>query len=107
MEERSTFGRGDRGSKLHVAEHPTFRLKGPGFKNTSSVSKLGQLRLPHFAVSFGRDSINQLVPSIYARGNKRPHTGKWKISAVDSLILGNENSENKPFLLAQTRTVWS
>ena len=29
-----------------------FWSKGPGFKTTSAVSKLGQLRLPHFACVF-------------------------------------------------------
>ena len=52
MVERRTFGRGDRGSKSPVVESQTFRSKGPGFKTTSAVSKLGQLRLPHFACVF-------------------------------------------------------
>ena len=52
--EHHTFGRGDRGSEPPVLERRTFQLKGPRFKTTSAISRLGQLRLPHFAFVFGK-----------------------------------------------------
>ena len=61
MVECRTFGRGDRGSKEPVVEHQTIQLKGLGFKTTSAVSKLGQLRLPHFA-SLSEETVKAIGP---------------------------------------------
>ena len=71
------------------------RLKGPGFETTSAVSKLGQLRSPQFAVSFGRVSKSRwsILPGVYARGSKRSHTGNWKTPVTDSLTLEKEYSK--------------
>ena len=86
MVEHRTFGRGGWGSKPPVVERQTFRSKGPGFKIISAVSKLGPLRLPHFACVFRKrqESCWSLLYGAYARGSNRRHTGKWKIPAVDS-----------------------
>ena len=40
MVQHRTFGGGDRGSKPPVAEHRTFRSKGPGFKTTCCRFKI-------------------------------------------------------------------
>ena len=51
VERRGMTSVGDRGSKPPVVDRRTFRSWGQEFK-TTSVSKLGQLRSPHFAFAF-------------------------------------------------------
>ena len=58
-----------------------FRSKGPGFKTTSAVSKLGQFRLPPLCPCLSEETVKAVGPFYlvsYARGSKRSHAGKWK-----------------------------
>ena len=83
-----------------MVEHRTFRSRRPGSKPPPPFRSLGNFVYPTLHVSFGRDSKScwSLLSGAYSRGSKRPHTGKWKIPAVDSIIIEKENSENKPLL---------
>ena len=63
-----------------------FRSNGPGFKTTSAVSKLGQVRLPHFACVF-RKRVKAVGPFylVSMPGEvKDPKQGNGKKPVVDS-----------------------
>ena len=63
-----------------MIERRTFGSRGPGFQTTFAVSKLGQLRSPHFACVSGGDSKSRwsLLSGTYARGAKYTTQGNGK-----------------------------
>ena len=63
------------------------KVEGTGVQNyLLPFRNLGNFVHPTLPVSFGRDTKSRwsLLSGVYARGSKRPHTGKWKKLVVDS-----------------------
>lgn len=64
------------------------------------LGQFGSTQFESITVSFGShtNSRRSFLPVVYARRSKQFHTGKWKKTAVNSLLLGKENTENTKLL---------
>ena len=60
--ERQTFGRGDRGSKLHVVECWTFQLTGPGFKTTCCRFKTWAISFTPLCPCLSEETLKAVGP---------------------------------------------